>query len=784
MICKWLIPSILLFAVSDTILVDAQTIPRNNPDRGSLLERIDEFGQSLLGGIFGEERATTRGLPPTATAPHRPNPAQPPVPNHAVEQHSSRSLPKPAGVPSGEHLEPRAGSILAAPGQRTQEGEASANRVSTVMRESAAVGRLNPSPNQSDDEVRNPGLAVAAETDATGNPANRPLHQRLSIIRNSAFGEVSADSPVPQPDMTPSGSVSPRQPTAAERPAAGTEHQGTAQTAEAGVIRPGSHGGVYSPTIRHSVADPAASEGTQAFRAGSAGMPGGSDTTVAASDGVLFFQKGPILHVETFGPRTITIGKESSYRVTMQNSGEVPAEGVVVFVELPPWADVLGTEASVGSTHLPTAGLNEGPFVWRIGRLAARGSERLVLRLVPRKSQPLDLAVRWEYQPISRQAVIEVQEPRLELQMDGPREVFFGKREAYTLRLKNTGTGKAESLIITMSPVGTGTDQPASHQLGNLGAGEERTVHVELTARQANSVSIRVEVRGEGGVHAELAENILVRRPELQVAASGPQVRFVGSEATYSIRIANPGNAPANNIVLSAELPAGATYLSGIDGARVEPNGARVSWTVGRLEAGSDRLYEMTASLSLPGDSRLKLAATADDNLNDSTEALTRVETIADLALEVDDPGVPVPVGSETMYRLRIRNRGSKAAENIEVIAYFSRGIEPVSAEGGTHRIGPGQVVFSPIGSLAAGGDVELSVRARAEQPGNHIFRAEMHCKPLDSRVVREETTHFYRDGALMAGEAAVEPVSTADRRAAAGESIQSPPQPAPEPRR
>jgi len=39
-----------------------------------------------------------------------------------------------------------------------------------------------------------------------------------------------------------------------------------------------------------------------------------------------------------------------------------------------------------------------------------------------------------------------------------------------------------------------------------------------------------------------------------------------------------------------------------------------------------------------------------------------------------------------------------------------------------------------------------LKVRARAEQPGNHVFRAEVHCKPLGTRLVSEETTHFYTD--------------------------------------
>ena len=493
------------------------------------------------------------------------------------------------------------------------------------------------------------------------------------------------------------------------------------------------------------------------------------------SEGILFSQRGPVLSVETSGPRTISIGKESAYRVTIQNSGEVGADEVVVFVQLPAWADILGAEASTGATQLPTPAANEGAFVWRVGHLDAQTNERLTLRLVPRESRPFDLAVRWEYQPLSQQTMIEVQEPKLELQLEGPREVHHGQQETYKLRIRNTGNGPAENVMITLLPIGAGSNQPVSHRLGSLIAAEEKIVEVELTARQTGDITVQVDVQGEGGIHAELVEKILVRRAELQLEVAGPQMRFVGSEVVYDLRIMNRGNAPAKNIKLSAAVPAGAKYVSGIDGGRLEANGTRINWVVPALEAGAEERYRMRVAIGLPGTNRLELIATADDSLTASAETLTRVEAMADLAMDVEDPSAPVPVGSEATYQVRIHNRGTKAAENVEVIAYFSRGIEPISAEGGAHRLGPGQVVFTPIASLAADSEMVFSIRARAEQPGNHVFRAEMHCKPLDSRLVREETTHFYQDGSVMAGGSDAGGMNTADRRAAASEGTPSP---------
>ncbi len=63
-------------------------------------------------------------------------------------------------------------------------------------------------------------------------------------------------------------------------------------------------------------------------------------------NGVLAARKGPVLSVETIGPRTISVGRESTYEVGIANSGDVPAEGLIVFVSLPDWAEVAGAGAS------------------------------------------------------------------------------------------------------------------------------------------------------------------------------------------------------------------------------------------------------------------------------------------------------------------------------------------------------------------------------------------------------------------------------------------------------
>lgn len=465
----------------------------------------------------------------------------------------------------------------------------------------------------------------------------------------------------------------------------------------------------------------------------------------STGQGVLFARQSPVLSVETVGPRRIAVGKESSYEMTVQNSGQVGADQVVVTIDLPDWADVLGAQASSGATNT-VAAEEQSPrqFRWKVGRLEAKGREKLVLRIVPRQSRPFELAVKCDYTPVASQAMIEVQEAKLAMQLHGPREVVYGKPEVFRLELSNAGNGDAENVAITLQSQGPGDMPPASHQFGTLPAGERKAIEVELTARHTGTLVIKVDARAENGVEAHLAENILIRRANLQVGVEAPSVQFVGLPLSYRVRVSNPGNAPAQSVQVSATLPAEAKYVSSGQGGQLSSDRRKVTWTSDTLAPGGEAVFQLTCTPQAAGANRLEVQATAENELLASGDASTRVEAVANLAMNLVDPSGPVRVGDEAIYEIQVQNRGTKMAENVEVIAYFSNGIEPISAEGGRHRLGPGQVVFEPLSSVAAGQNVVLKIRARAETAGNHIFRAEVHCKPLGTRLVSEETTLFY----------------------------------------
>ncbi|MEI8372967.1 MAG: hypothetical protein WCJ35_09070 [Planctomycetota bacterium] len=582
------------------------------------------------------------------------------------------------------------------------------------------------------------GGDAATSSTVSAAPAGSALHERLKSFRQSPFAETPQTTPTPVNPLVVAAPAEPATSQPAETPLV-AQRTPTAATPT-----------TTTPSAEVLPSTPTAVEPERLATAKPANdAPGETPVLPAVQEpNVLINHKSPLLTVETIGPRKIVLGKEAAYEVLLQNSGNLAAEEVAVTVSLPDWAEVAGASASTGEVR-PLERDRHDPCRWVLGRIEARSKEKLTLKIIPRQSKPFELAVRWDFKQAPSQAMIEVQEPKLTIRLDGPREVLFGKREVYKLKLGNSGNGAAENVLLTLMPLNTKDTHPTTHRLGTINSGDERAIEIELTARQAGNLTIRVEANGDGGVHVDLAEHVLVHRAALQVDLEGPVVQYVGTPANYKILIRNPGDALAKNVKLTAKLPTGMKFVSGSDKATSETaiEGGKVRWTLEQLPPGEQRVLEMKCMMALSGANRLEITSAADDDLVAAAELITKVEAMADLRLEVKDPEGPVPVGSDTTYELYVRNRGTKAAENVEVLAYFSTGVEPVSADGHPHHLSPGQVVFDLIPAIPPAAEIVLKVKIKAEAAGNHVFRAEVHCKALGTRLVREEVTHFYQDG-------------------------------------
>ena len=308
---------------------------------------------------------------------------------------------------------------------------------------------------------------------------------------------------------------------------------------------------------------------------------------------VLVTNAAPAITSDIRGPKQIAIGREASYRVRLQNQGATAAEAVVATVRIPSWAEVVNTTATNGAVRQVAADDSAATLEWQIPRLDAQAAETLSIDLIPRASRPLELGVSWSHDPVKTRTIVEVQEPKLHLEVTGPNEVLYGKSHVYRLTLSNPGTGIAENVRINLLPPGGGEQAVSTFEVGNLAAGVTKTAEVELTAREAGKLSVQAVAIAEGDLRSEAKQELFCRKPELEVDWRGPETQYAGTAATYFFRVRNPGTAAADDVSVRVNLPAGAEFVSASEGHVIDKTNREVAWRVGSLGPGDDCYMEL-----------------------------------------------------------------------------------------------------------------------------------------------------------------------------------------------
>ncbi len=453
-----------------------------------------------------------------------------------------------------------------------------------------------------------------------------------------------------------------------------------------------------------------------------------------------------ISHVE--GPRSILVGHEATYEVTLENASRVKAQNLSSVIRVPAWAEVVGAVSTRGQVLRKNAeSSSEGAVEWLLDELAAQTSQTLRLRIIPRSGRPLDLAVEWKQAPLLSKTVVEVQEPKLEMIINGPEEVLFGDPQRYTLLLRNPGTGITKNISVSLVPPGGDPQAAVSQAVGDLQPGENKEIQLELTARQAGNLSILATAEAAGDLSVKSIKKVLCRKPELKVDWRGPDKNYAGTVAAYYFRVKNPGTATTDPVDVQVKLPNHSSFVAASEGHSLEASTGIITWRLNGIAVNEEQFMQVRCKLKNSGKNNFEITAkTLDGSLRDTKNFQTSVVAMADLKLDVSDPPGPAAVGDTVVYEIRVRNRGTSAAENVSIVGLFSEGIDPTIVEGAQFSIRDGRVTFEPIKKLPPEHEVRLRIRASATSAGNHIFRAEAICRELDIKLAVEETTRFYED--------------------------------------
>ena len=447
--------------------------------------------------------------------------------------------------------------------------------------------------------------------------------------------------------------------------------------------------------------------------------------------------QSPGVQVLVNGPETIAVATPSSYEIVAINRDTVDLNGLMLRLEVPAGVQVQATKNLFNIEKAPDGATL---VTWGIEKLPAGEHAKASVNLTSRNDADFTIGLDWTLIPISRQAKVSVIAPALRVAIDGPQDVIYGKTNTYRVRILNEGKAAARDVKFQLSIPQMGAQQT---DIGRIEPGKEEVLEYDLVFEQRGGTRLDALASASNGLKAMGQTQVLVRRQDLQANLVAPELVYHGSAVNYRVNLSNRGDAMSQRTEAILRLPEGTKPLGLPYSAKLDGN--KLSWVVDPIAPSEGREYNFQLSLTSEGEHRVAFECKGDAGQAISATATTVVQSIADLKLLVSDPTAPAPVGAEVTYELELINRGSKAANNVRVVAQFSKGVEPIRADGHQYRLVPGQVFFDPIASVGPGKKIKLRIFATADGAGIHRFRAEVKSEDEAVRLVQEESTQYLK---------------------------------------
>ncbi len=449
----------------------------------------------------------------------------------------------------------------------------------------------------------------------------------------------------------------------------------------------------------------------------------------------------PAVSLEWQGPPTAKLGVPADFTLAVRNTCTIPVQQVLVRVRLPGGVHVVSTE--------PRAQADANVLAWDLGTLSPHQGRDLHLQLVADAHGDV-LPQAWVTFTGSALTCIRIREPQLSLKVAAPeKKLLVGDPAGFTLAVSNPGDGAAEQVKIhaTLSEgLEHARGSKVDFEVGNLAAGESRTVTLLCATRAGGPQRCEVVAEADGGLSAHDTASVQITAPQISLQVSGPGLRYLGRKATYTLKVANPSDIPADNVSVTDSVPEGLRVLGASHGGRHDPAAHTVSWFLGEIPPGQTREVQLEVQATGAGHLHQKAVASGARGLHADAELATRVEGLSALLVELVDTEDPIEVGSETCYEVKVTNTGSKPETDIRLTATVPDQMEFKNAEGGQSHVEDKNIVFEPIQTLAPRAEALLRIRVRALQAGTVRFKIQLTSASVVEPVIKMEATRIYAD--------------------------------------
>jgi uncharacterized repeat protein (TIGR01451 family) len=458
-----------------------------------------------------------------------------------------------------------------------------------------------------------------------------------------------------------------------------------------------------------------------------------------------------LLSVEVVGSDRLPQGQALTHEIVVRNRGTQPCAEIHVEEPLPVGVQVVRSE--------PAATQRDNRLTWDLRQLEAGGERRL------RVEMNLGSLREVEVRPIvtfSSGAGLHTRILRppfaVEISADQTK-VMRGERIHFTIRLANNGEEPIRNIKLY------DTLPPALHHplgpkmlksLGDLPPGETKTITLDATGVASGPFRNEVRVQADFGVEANAVLEGVVSEPSLSLRLEGPTRTDTLHDVDFRLEVANGGTVTARNVKLVQTLPPALAIVSATSGAALDNGGHALVWSLSDVKVGERQTLMFRCRATLGGDWPLTAAVMSQNLAPTRVESMLHAESSASLKLEPQAREERLAVGAETIYRLRVFNKGDAASTGLRLIATLPDTLTPLKTEGPSEgRIDNQQVSFAPLPRLEGHGDVVYRLHVRGRQAGKGMLRIELSADKQNA-VVNEMHIQVENQGEIansLAGE-------------------------------
>lgn len=476
----------------------------------------------------------------------------------------------------------------------------------------------------------------------------------------------------------------------------------------------------------------------------------GAGTVVGRRETVVEWA-APDVKLNVTGPQVAGLSGTIPVTVAVANVGTVDARESRVRV-------ALSDGATLERSEPPPVRQEDGALIFDLPAASAGKKQEVALQVRPARLGSFTVAA-----DVStagglsghKEATVRVEAGKLGVHVEGPPVPLAGETIPVRIAVTNSGSTPGNNVTVWAAfddqlKHASGLN-PVELAAGTIAPGQTRVIDLPLTAKATGRYAVKVTATADGNVNAVADPLALdVRRAELKAAVSGPQLAYLGQDFAWTVTVGNGGDGPVSDVTVRATLPP-EVRLKDAGEARV--GAGSVEWRVARLQPGEQKQLKLIVdAVKLADRAAITVAATADmpgtgagppvgDPIQARAEGAVAVIGTPAVVLELATPPGLIEVGKRATFQVRVRNKGTISARNVEVAAFAPAELKVVRAVGkGEGRVGTdGTVTFPPLDELRPGETAAFTIEVEAVRAGDARFRAEVKAADLTAPLKEEQ---------------------------------------------